>query len=101
MHQVFHGLSGKVIVDVARSSFVADHFLKHPRFEQPCHQLTAANTKRMLKVLIWTRPESIDTENAEALPFPIVSLFHLHRDPSRRDERGGGKPTAFVRIILL
>jgi hypothetical protein len=67
--QVFHGPSGKLIVDVARSAFVADHFLKRPRFEQPCGQLMAANTKRMLKVLIWTRPESIERYRQRGSPY--------------------------------
>src|SRR6202051_5100201 len=57
---IFHRLSGEVIVGVGRSPLLADHFVKHPRLEQPVWQLHAANTKLMLQVLIWTRPESVE-----------------------------------------
>jgi hypothetical protein len=56
---VFHRPSGEVIVSIGHSPFLADQFMKHPSLEQPPGQSTAANTKWLLKILIWTRPEAV------------------------------------------
>src|SRR5882757_4416377 len=67
--QIFHRFPGEAIVDVGRTALLADHFVKHPRLQQPPGHDHAADTKRMFKVLMWGRPESVERYRERGSPY--------------------------------
>src|ERR1700730_716232 len=58
--QIFPRFPGEAIVGVGRSALLPDHFVKHPRLQQPPGQRHTADTKWMLKILMQARAESVE-----------------------------------------
>src|SRR5689334_2514794 len=56
------------VVDSGLTVFVAVHFAPDPGVEQPVHQFGAANSKRILEILIWPGTKAVDGD-CEALNF--------------------------------